>query len=64
MAKMKMPTAKIHADEGGKGSLGTGTFDPWNINIKRKCFENFMSQYVGISKHKIAIISLGKMPNG
>ena len=23
-----------------------------------------MSQYVGISKQKIAIISLGKMPNG
>ena len=25
---------------------------------------NYMSWYVGISKQKIAIISLGKMPNG
>ncbi len=32
--------------------------------INRKCFEYVMSQYVGISKQKIAIISLGKMPNG
>ena len=45
-------------------TLPAFTLALWNKNINRKCFEYFMSQYVGISKRKIAIISLGKMPNG
>ena len=56
MAKMKMPAAKIHADS---HSLTCGL-----IRFNRKCFENLSIPIAMSSKQKIAIISLGKMPNG
>ena len=56
---MKMPAAKM------AGAVEkTKTIKPYLRNLKENVLNNYMSWYVDISKQKIAIISLGKMPNG